>query len=376
MVVNAQEPTTIARKISTKTTFLENNIKDSIKSGFEDSVVFVNRTTKLKKVINAPAHLWLSGNFVLGTASTSITQSSYLDNYNSAIASKSSTGNLNFNSLNFTKVNLMLHKYWGKSNDKPNFGVGVGISMGQYKGVLENDNFNIQYKAFDQWGGIYRQIIKSVSAINENVNVTDLSIPIIISLKGKLKSKSRWGYNLQAGVVYHLSFGNSISSTTAVFNREAVYHLTGNGLPTVYDESPTYLPDSWLITQQQVSAHLNGSQTVQQYFAEMQSNGYNVGLNESPKIADNNFTFSSGAIGFVINPSITYEIQKTKQNPLLLTIGVHYETTSFKQNQSDYKLIDEKLNYTTLMKSVSTMSVSSLGAFIGLSLPINYNKSK
>ena len=270
----------------------------------------------------------------------------------------------------------MLHKYWGKSNDKPNFGLGIGLSFGQYKGVLKNDNFNVEYKAQDQWGGVYRQIIGSIGGINENVTINNMSIPILFSLKGQLKSKSKWGYNIEAGVVYHLNFGNTISSTTGTFNREAVYRLTGDGVPTFYDANPSYSADSWLITQQQANSHLYGTQSVQQYFTTMQQNGFNVGLSEAPKNVASNFKFASGAIGFVFSPSITYEIQKANQNPLLLTFGIHYETTSFKQNESDYKLIDEKLNYNTLMKSISTMSVSSLGAYIGLSLPLKYNKSK
>jgi len=355
---------------------LAKHIADSIQDRLAAIKANNDRIAQVKELMEEPPHLWLSGGLLLGTASSTPTQSDFINNYDSKIASKSTSSTAKFKYLHSTGGQIMLHKYFGKTDDKANWGVGIGLKVATYKGSLQQDAFAIQYKANDQWNGTYRQIITSVGGINEQVNINNLSIPILVSVKNKLKGK--WGYNIQAGLVYHLSFGDAISNTTAKFDYEAVYKFSGDkGNPTKeYDASDNFSNDAWLITKQQAGNHLSNGQTVDQYFTDMKSYGYYVGLNQAPANVSKNFKYSSGAVGFVFNPSITYEIQKPEDNPILLTFGIHYETTSFKNPKTDYKLIDEKQNYSSLMNSFSTISVQTLGAYFGLSIPLNYNKTK
>ena len=355
-------------------------IKDSLQSRIEDSLQTVSQINKIQDLMKEPPHTWLTGGILLGTTTSKITNSNFLNNYLSHISTKSSFSDSKFKYLHTTGFNIMLHKYLGKGDTKSNFGFGVGLNYLQYKGTLSNDGLAVEYQAKDYNQAIYRQIIKSVGKLSENISMNSLSVPILVSLKGSIKGKL--GYNIQAGLVYYLNFTSTSSNTSANFNREAVYNFTNNfddkNNTAIYDNTEVgYMKSSWLITQDQVNKHFNGNnQLTETYFSNMQAQKFNVGLNETFKTSNTNTAFSSGAIGFVFNPSVTYEIQQANKNPLLLFLGMRYETTSFKTSNSDFRLVDEKLNYNALLGSASSVSIQSLNLSIGLSFPIGFNKNK
>ncbi|HRH49204.1 MAG TPA: hypothetical protein PLP23_10655 [Panacibacter sp.] len=364
------------KRVADSIAVVKKRIEDSIarvrarEKEIKDSISLSEFMAKLDRKSKEPAHWVLSLGVNGGAFSSTVTESDLLNHYDSHL-SNSTNDPTKFSGKSSVGGDLQLHYFFGPKAD---FGIGVGIGYQGMKGDIEKNNFSVQYKAQDNAVNgrpsvVYRQIITLLNPIKEDVSINNLSVPVTLMYKTTFSKKI--GFQIEGGIVYNLKFGNSIGSTNALFDREAIYKYTSDGT-TVYDGNPT-TPDqtSWLITKDQASKH-SSVLTTEQYFQKMNTNGYNVGLNESASSVTKKFDFDNGSIGLIVRPSVSYIVS----NQFSLSLGFYYSSTSFSQNASGYKLIDEHLNYSSLVNGLSKMSVSSYGVRLSITQALFYNPAK
>ena len=77
-------------------------------------------------------------------------------------------------------------------NEKRTFGIGLGLSYFNFGNTLSIDTFHVEYERVDTAGNTSRQIItsnngqsKNSGKITENINATNISLPILFKYKHK-----------------------------------------------------------------------------------------------------------------------------------------------------------------------------------------------
>ena len=325
----------------------------------------------LERLINAPPH-WM---IVLG-ASTGLTTAKLTNaagNYLSNNTSREINPATTFATGRVIGIDLMGEHYFGKNS---NFGIGAGFAFNSISTNIEKSAFRVEYKGVDEGNGnrkggnAYTQIISSTGSIREKVNISNFSIPAMAIYKGNVTKAL--GFKLEAGIALNLLYKSTMNSTNAAFDYEAVYKY-GNTDPQDFFDPRTsltatgYDPTSWLITKDAVD-RLNIDRL--NYFNAMQGNNYPVGLNQGPKNTNSSATFQPG-ISFIFRPSVSFYFNKGAT----LNLGVFYSITQLTQ-RGDYRLINERGQYNTLMQGVSKASNTIFGIHISYSYSLFYYLSK
>jgi outer membrane protein OmpA-like peptidoglycan-associated protein len=157
---------------------------------------------------------------------------------------------------------------------------------------------------------------------------------------------------------------NMYTTDNAKFDYEAVYHYTNppSGLPTTYDGSPVPLSTSEVITKAFFNAHHPGGD-VNQYFADQAAHGRNVGLGVASNNTQGHVSYTTGSVGFMIQPSINYYFTDN----FALNVGVYYMYQSFKNaNLADYRTVSTARDYSSALNNVSASNVQSYGLNVGV----------
>ena len=302
-----------------------------------------------------------------GTLSQSVTALDFTQNYNSVITGNTVYSAPHFSSGSSFGFDAQLEYYFGK---KANIGIGTGIAYFSQKGTMQMDNFHVEYQSVDAiQSDTFRQVIRSTPTqpISEQLTITNINIPILLKFKTQLNDK--WGFAADAGVLFNLSITNSYT-TNASFDYGAIYafrNFTGsnNGdhisATAYYDNTPTPLPEDWVITSPQYSSGLLDT---------MASRRYNVGIGKTPTNKTGSVSYASGSIGFIIQPALTYKISKG----FFLNLGVYYMSQTFSNttNNKGYMITgDGKIgSYSSMLNSLSGISSSGFGINIGVKISI------
>ena len=348
-----------------------------LKENHEDSLRYVGDipgyNSKIKSLVTLaaqPPHYWLNAGIAAGMVSATFTDATY--GYNNPAVGKTNNPTTTFSSGNFVQGNLGVNYFFG---EKANFGVGLGIGYNMISGTATKSAFHTEYEANDKWStssttGVYRQLISSVGSIKEKQSYSNLVIPITLIYKGDINEK--FGYSVEAGLLYNASYSSTMSSTDASFNYEAIYQFSGTpGSPTTNYNDPT--ATDWLIT---LNPAGHQSALNVDYINKMHNEGFNVGYHLTPGTTNKAGKFA-GSMGFVFKPSVAYKLNETTK----LNVGLYVSASSFKPSttNSNYQLVDNNVttvNYNTLMNGVSNISNTMYGINITLVKAIFFNPKK
>ena len=151
--------------------------------------------------------------------------------------------------------------------------------------------------------------------------------------------------------------------TDAEFNYEAIYKFAPNRTSTVYDDATVPATEDWLITKAQYDKH-NTLGTTASQFDSLRGRGYNVALNVSPAAKSGTVNYTSGSIGFILNPAVNYRIT----HRFHLNLGASFAYQSFNnKNVDNYRMVDNMgTTYSSVLNTVKTTVNTTIGINIGI----------
>lgn len=364
----------------TKVKIAEQQRLDSINR----EVIVRARINKLTQLIQSPAKWWIGLSLNAGFFNSSLTETNRLgyEKYNTLLPNQVNPA-ASFSGGNHLGFEIQLQHFFGK---KAEIGVGFGLSYATLTGTISKSAYHAEFQANEksiaghQGNEIFRQHITATTPISEELSMNNITLPITVIYRKNLSSKLMM--NLEAGLLYSLSFTSTASSNGALFDYEAIYQYNTDVRfkpGTTFDQGLTPDDNSWLITKANAQKNLSSSSqpanfnySVAQYFQRMSEIGYNVGLNQASRSETNTANFQSGAIGFLIRPSILYKVNEN----FAIKVGAFYQMLSISNTAANYKLIDENYVYNTMMNGVEKASASSFGLNIGIVHSLFYNKKK
>jgi outer membrane protein OmpA-like peptidoglycan-associated protein len=240
------------------------------------------------------------------------------------------------------------------------WGIGTGIMYLFQQGNAKIDQFHTEYQATDLQGNTYRQLVTSNGAVKESLNISNLNIPLLAKYKVRLSRKI--GITVDAGALFNLQ-EKSYYNTNSSFNYEAIYKY-GDGGGTVYDNSPVPSSSDLLLTQAQYLSN-HSSASINSYFNTLRAEGYNVGLGVKPTNNTGNVSFTSGSVGLLVRPAVSFYLS----DKVALNLGAFYLLQNFNHSASNsYMLTDKVGNYSSALNGVS----SSLNNAYGISFGVRY----
>ncbi len=295
----------------------------------------------------------LLGGVLMQDLTTANTNPNYLNGLN-----LNTGGNLKFTNGMSYGFDAQLGYFFGHSN---HFGVGAGFMYLYQQGDVAMSNpYHAEYQATDYEGNVYRQVVTSNQTIQEKLSITNMNIPIV--LKYKTRFSKRLGFTADAGALINLQLRNSYT-TNASFDYEAIYQYTSgtdtkNGLPTVYDNSPTPSANDVFYTKAEYLAlHNNNSQYVQQYFNTLRNTGYNVGLGVKPNSNSGSVSYAAGSVGLLIQPSFELFLIRQRKG---FNGGFFYVYQPFNHTeQNGYMLTDKTGVYNSVLNAVTASNNQS-----------------
>jgi hypothetical protein len=338
-----------------------------------------DRQQKLDKLISEPPRWWIAFGAHGGMLTTTLSELN--PGYANLIAPNLRNPATAISGLTPIGGDIQIAHFLGP---KASFGIGAGAAFTSMSGTIQKDAFAVQYQANDpgrpgRSATTYRQHITAKGAVREQLQVTNLRLPI--SLIYKSSAERKIGFQLEAGVAYNLQFSATGGLPSTSFDYEAVYRYqgTGSSVNGVFDNGATPAADAWLLTGDFLSKHGDAASRI----GQLNGAGYNVGLGVSAFANPNlDGQFQSGSIGFFVRPAVRYQMNKTSA----LSLGVWYEQTSFKNTSTDYRLVTEGTAtqgsglqnpaYNTLLNSISSMQTGFLGLRISFTHALFFTESK
>ena len=182
-------------------------------------------------------------NFPVGVSMQTPTNKFDFSNYLNAI--NTSVGDLKLSTGLSYGVDAQFGYFVGK---RRRFGIGGGILYMSQRSDATIDHFHVEYQASDKWDNIYRQGVTATHSIKESLNITNVSIPLVLKYKQRFSTKV--GITVNAGIVYNLMMKNDWN-TNANFDYEAIYKFAPNRQTTIYDQAAIPATEDWLITRAQ-----------------------------------------------------------------------------------------------------------------------------
>jgi outer membrane protein OmpA-like peptidoglycan-associated protein len=245
-------------------------------------------------------------------------------------------------------------------DNKSHWGIGTGIMYLMQKGDVTLDKYKVEYQSVDGHGNIFRQITTASAPIREQLEMTNISIPVV--LKYKHRFTRRVGVTADAGLVYSAQFKTNYN-TDAKFTYEAIYrHInTPNGIVTVYDNAATPSNTDLLITEQQyLNTHPGGNTA--DYLTQQRILGYNVGKDMEPASKKGDISYAQSSVGFLFQPSFSLYLS----DKVALNIGGYYLYQMFTHAPTGNRITDKVGDYNTVLNNVTTTKAASYGGNLGL----------
>ncbi len=102
---------------------------------------------------------------------------------------------------------------------------------------------------------------------------------------------------------------------------------------------------------------------MQQYFNTLRNTGYNVGLGVKPNSNSGAVSYTTGTVGLLIQPSLSYFLSDN----VALNFGLYYIYQPFTNNaQSGYMLTNKAGDYSSMLNSVTASNNQTFGLNIGV----------
>ena len=295
-------------------------------------------------------------NLLGGALTQNITQSNTNANYLNGV--NLNTGHLKFtNGMSFGG-DVQLGYFFGK---KRHWGIGTGLMYLYQQGDMTLDNYHVEYQATDGQGKVYRQLITANQPIKEALQTSNYNIPLVLKYKNRF-SKTL-GFTGDAGLLFNVQEHNSYK-TNASFDYEAIYQYNHDGVTTSYDNSPTPSPNDVLFTKAQLSHTLPAGTDINGYFNTLHNvDGYNVGLGVKPNSDHGSVSYTTGSVGFIIQPSLNVFLS----DYVALNFGLYYIYQNFSNSvKSGYRVTNGLGEYSSELNSVSASANQSYGLNIGV----------
>ena len=302
-------------------------------------------------------HWQVSFNVLGGMLSQDFTTANALYNYLNAV--NSNVGALKFSNGKSIGFDAEGAYFFGR---KHHFGVGTGVTYLAQGADVSLDVYHVEYQAYNKYGDVYRQLI-SGTGLKETLKLSNLSIPIL--LKYNKQIHRNWNFAADAGLLLNLRMNNAYS-TDAAFDYEAIYQFANPKDPhsAVYDNAVTPSGGDLFYTKSNyLELHPNGD--INKYFNDHRAQGENIGLGVRPSATTGNVAYSSGSVGFLLRPSVTYRVSYN----VAIDLGLYYIAQSFKNNNpANYKLTDKLGDYSSMLNNVSAVKSTSYGVSMGVKL--------
>jgi outer membrane protein OmpA-like peptidoglycan-associated protein len=108
---------------------------------------------------------------------------------------------------------------------------------------------------------------------------------------------------------------------------------------------------------------MNPEGDVNTFFQNNKNAGFNVGLGKKPNSNKSEVSYTTGSIGFMVQPSLSWYLS----DHVALNFGVYYMYQSFKNvNDDNYMLMNTKGDYSSSLNNVSSSNVQSFGGNVGV----------
>ena len=304
----------------------------------------------------------ISGNFGGGIASANagnpdMNRLSYSNVTNQSLpnATYSSSGGLN--------IGFDLDLIFGKQR---NIELSAGLTYIYTKGTADFSGYHAEYEAQDGNGNSFRRLLTATQA-SEKLSYGNVSIPVLF--KYTTNPDKKMGAYIQIGSV--LSISSSASGTmNSTTDFEAVYHYDAAAKGFVY--SPTIQPGDWILTKQAISSELPANQSVNNYFSQLYSRGYYVGLGESASSKVNKVIYHIGG-GMMARLGGEYRASKMVH----VLFGITALLISNGRSVSSYSPITASNDLTTISQSNFLNGTSSLLTMqVGVNLGVQIRLTK
>ncbi len=281
-------------------------------------------------------------NLKLGIQNQNLTTINFLNAFTSP--SNSTISNPNYTNGSTVGFDIQGGYFFGK---KRNWGIGTGFMYLSQMGTLTMDNYKIQYQSSSAVAPVFTQIIGSNQSIKETINTTNMNIPLVVKYKHQLGKKL--GIAVDAGILYNMQIQNNYT-TNASFDYEAI-------VPEKINDAYVY---NLLITKAEISK--TDPNNVAKDFLLQHSLGYNVGLGVKPTSTSGTVSYTSGSIGLLLKPSLSYRVSKS----VYLDLGVYFISQTFKNAASNTYMLTNKLgDYSSMMNSATSVTQTSMGLNLG-----------
>ena len=317
-------------------------------------------TTKKQYLPDAQMQHWAVDVNLLGGALTQkFTTGNSLGNYQNAL-SDVNLGNLKFTNGSSFGFDAQLAYFFGNSN---HFGVGLGIMYLSQMGDATLDNFHVQFQSTDDLNNTSREIITANQPVKESLRITNVNIPLVFKYKDRFSK--RFGFTVDAGILYNIQEKTAYKTNASFDYEEMVQYVTteGGGNISIYDNSLVPNSTDLQITKNWFNNTTHPTETIQQYFAEQKGLGYHVGLGVKPNSTSGNVSYTSGSIGFMLQPSINYFLSDN----VALNLGVYYIYQTFNNSPTNgYRLTDKPGDYSSVLNNVSKSVNQSYGGNLGV----------
>ncbi|MBU3660612.1 MAG: OmpA family protein [Flavobacteriales bacterium] len=289
-----------------------------------------------------------------GSQSGKIDQNNWSQFYLNAL--NANIANLEQSNASNAGFNASFGYFFGK---KRMIGLGTGFQYLYSKYDLNLEQMGIEYQSTDAQGGTFRQVLGSNGAIVEQIKQNTMGIPLMVMFKKDLTQK--WGINLDAGVVFNVSSKAKYAADNVSFDYEAIYKLDNNGA-TVYDNSSTPDPNSWLITQEHYN-RINPNGDVNAYFDNLHNQGFNVGLGVAPTSTAGTVNNLSVSTAWFVRPSVSYKIKPNVAlhlNLMLQQLKTNFDATA------NYRITDQMGTYNSMTGGMKSNTQLLFNAGLGV----------
>ena len=331
-------------------------------NGMLSATAQMKDSTRKQYLPDAQMQKWaIDVNLLGGALTQNLTTANSIGNYQNAL-SDANLGKLKFTNGTSFGFDAQLGYFFGASN---HFGIGAGIMYLSQMGDATLDQFHVQFQSTDGYNNISRQVITATQPIKEKLSITNIDIPLVLKYKDRFSK--RFGFTVDAGILYNVQEKNAYN-TNAAFNYEEIVQnvktADGNYI-TLYDNSLTPANTDLQITQAQyIKTHPGYTNAqLQQYFATEAGKGYVVALGNTPNNKTGNASYTNGSIGFLIQPSLNYYLSDN----VALNVGAYYIYQTFNNAPTNnYQLTDKPGAYNSVLNNVSKSVNQSYGANIGV----------
>lgn len=297
-----------------------------------------------------------------GGLTQDLTTAATSGNYLNATSNFDNGGNLKFSGGSSVGFDAQIGFFWGK---KRHFGLGAGFMyLYQTGNVAGSSPFHVEYQSTDFQGNVFRQHITSTGIVKESLMITNMNIPVF--LKYKTRFSKRFGFTADLGALFNVK-NESRYNSDAKFDYEAVYQyvLGADGKTvayTTYDGGATPAAGDQLITK---NGYVKSDRypTVESFFNEFSSRGYNVGLGVAPTKNTGSVSYTTGSVGFMVRPALNYFFS----DYFALTVGAYYMYQPFTATlSSSYQHSNQRGDYSSVMNTVTANNSQSFGGNLGV----------